>query len=121
MLVNQSRQKAGHDRHTRGRQFVLDDTVYIRNFGNGPKWLPGVVTAVRGPLSYSVTLMDDRVVRRHIDHVQKRTNSSYAESDDWLPEPSMSSTSSPGIPHTLELRRSSRIRTAPERFNPCSS
>ena len=37
------------------------DSVYVRNFSNGPKWMPGVVTAVLGPVSYTVTLMDNQV------------------------------------------------------------
>ena len=49
------------------------DTVYVGNFGSGPCWLPGVVTVKTGPLSYVVQLSDGRVVRRHQDHVRKRT------------------------------------------------
>ncbi|KAL5491764.1 hypothetical protein EMCRGX_G017118 [Ephydatia muelleri] len=32
----------------------------------GPKWLPGKVTSIRGPLSVTVELADGRSVRRHI-------------------------------------------------------
>ena len=66
------------------------DRVYVRNFSSGPKWLPGEVKSVRGPLSYEVTLLDDRFVCRHVDHVRKHsdsTPSSMNPMDLCLPEP----------------------------------
>ena len=97
VLASQARQKAGHDQHARVREFRIDDQVYARNFADGTKWLPGVITATRGPLSYEVTLTDGRVVRRHIDHLRKQLDgSSPTESRDvWLPDPINTPTSTP--------------------------
>ena len=47
--------------------------VYVKNFGRGSPWLPGVVQEARGPVSYTVELEDGRVVRRHVDYVRVRT------------------------------------------------
>ena len=46
------------------------DIVYVKNFSNGPAWLPaGVVVRERGPLRFNVRLADGRDVRRHVDHM----------------------------------------------------
>ena len=71
---NQFRQKMAHDQRARNRSFELGDTVFIKNFADGPTWLPGVVTALHGLLICDVC----RVVWRHIDHVQSRVSR-------WLP------------------------------------
>ena len=126
VMANQSCQKANHDQHARARQFAEGDTVYVRNFASGPKWLPGVVTATRGPLSYHVTLQDNRVIRRHVDHIRERTDSSTIEPPDvWLPEPTDPTPTVTETPHGASspaiVRRSSRVRTAPDRFDPSSN
>ena len=59
-----------HNQHSRQRVFSVGNSVLIKNFGSGPKWLKGQITAIRGPLSYTVRLPDGRYVRRHVDHVQ---------------------------------------------------
>ena len=46
-------QRKFHDRHTKERQFVVGDAVFIRDFPSG---IPGMVSAVNGPLSYRVEL-----------------------------------------------------------------
>ena len=67
---NQQRQK-GHDQHARERQFSVSDSVYVRNFGQGEVWFPGVISEVTGPVSYTTELTDGsgKTVRRHQDHV----------------------------------------------------
>ena len=77
---NQQRQKEGHDQHACERQFSVSDSVYVRNFGQGEVWFPGVISEVTGPVSYMIELMDGsgRTVRQHWDHVQRR--------HDMLPE-----------------------------------
>ena len=49
---------------------------------NGPKWLSGVFMAIRGPLSYEVTLSDHRVMRRHVDHLKSCASSSMDSGSD---------------------------------------
>jgi len=53
---SQLRQKTAHDQHTKVRSFKLNDPVYARSFPGATKWLPGVITAIKGPLSYEITL-----------------------------------------------------------------
>ena len=73
----------------------------MKNFGNGPTWLPGIVKEVRGPLSYIVTLYDGREVHKHVDQIRIRTvastnlESDNEISDDFLPAPMTESTPSP--------------------------
>ena len=50
----------------------MGDTVGVKNFAAGPKWLEGYVTNQNGPVSFEVTLIDGRVVRRHIDHLNSK-------------------------------------------------
>ena len=90
VTASQARQKAGHDRRaSKVRSFQLDKAVYAKNSASGPKWLSGVISAIRGPLSYEVTLSDHRVIRRHVDHLKSRASSSMdsGSDDDWLPDP----------------------------------
>ena len=68
----QLQQKVDHDRAARLRNFKEDETVYVRNFGPGQKWLPGTIVATTGPVSYRVLLEDGRVWRRHQDHMRQR-------------------------------------------------
>lgn len=37
----QTSQKNYHDRHAKHRNFEEGDSVYTKNFGYGPKWIPG--------------------------------------------------------------------------------
>ncbi|XP_071092521.1 uncharacterized protein [Haliotis cracherodii] len=69
---SQWRQKIQHDLHVKDRSMKEQDTVYVKNFGNGMKWLPGTVSNRTGPLSFEVELSDGRNVRRHQDHVRTR-------------------------------------------------
>ena len=69
---NQERQKENHDVHTRQRSFQVGEEVYVLNHRGMPKWIPGKVTAVRGPLTLIVTLDDGTESRYHVDHVKER-------------------------------------------------
>ena len=68
----QLQQKVDHDHAARSRSFKDNETVYVRNFGPGQKWLPGTIVATTGPVSYRVLLEDGRVWRRHQDHMRQR-------------------------------------------------
>ncbi|XP_038590459.1 uncharacterized protein K02A2.6-like [Micropterus salmoides] len=65
----QERQIRDHDRKARGRWFKPGDSVLTQNFSLGPKWIPGIIESVTGPVSYKVLLGDGRVVRRHVDQI----------------------------------------------------
>ena len=68
----QNMQKMNHDYHAKERALHVGTTVYIKNFGRGPKWLAGRITGINGPLSYNIQLLDGRVMKRHQDHVKLR-------------------------------------------------
>ena len=83
----EDRQKLVHDAHARPRQFALQDTVYARNYGSGPLWLPGLVVGLRGSAMYDIQLSDKRVIRRHVDQLRSRVRNSGEDagpSDDML-------------------------------------
>ena len=84
----QLQQKVDHDRAARSRSFNADETVYVRNFGPGQKWLQGTIVATTGPVSYRVLLEDGRVWRRNQDHMRQR----------WEKQVSSSETESPITP-----------------------
>lgn len=71
--ARQNQQKASHDRRARDRRFAEGDPVFVRNFRQGPRWLPGLIEQISGPVSYRVRLSDGRLLRCHQDQVRKRT------------------------------------------------
>ncbi|XP_069103153.1 uncharacterized protein [Argopecten irradians] len=84
-----------HDKSSKDRTSTLQpgDKVYVKNFAKGPKWLPGKIEAKTGPVSYTVTINEGHTIRRHIDHVRKRTD--YGE---W----NTSSAKTPEVDHEFE-------------------
>ena len=70
----QWQQKVCHDKLSPRKPFNKGEKVYARNFGTstGQKWLPAVIVEVTGPVSFMVRLQDNRLVRRHMDHLQPR-------------------------------------------------
>lgn len=70
--VQQQKQKFYHDKKAKEHSFCVGDPVLIRNFSYGPKWIPGYIDTVTGPLSYKVILGDGNVVRRHVDQIHSR-------------------------------------------------
>lgn len=55
----QQRQKQQHDASSRDRCFMEGDTVFVKNFQAGDKWLPGTISKRSGPVSFEV----DDVIR----------------------------------------------------------
>ena len=70
--ARQSQQKLNHDKKSRAQQFSIDDQVFVRNHAQGDKWLPGVISALSGPVSYRVKLQDSRIIRCHQDQLRPR-------------------------------------------------
>ena len=77
-LVSQKVQK---DKNARPRSYQVGDQVYVRNFGTGDKWVPGVMLASAGPRCVNITLSNQQVVRRHLDQVRGR-NADVPTTDD---------------------------------------
>ncbi len=65
----QSKQKQHHDNKWQVRSFQVGDAVLTRNFSYGPKWIPGFIAKVTGPLSYQAMFGDGKTVRRHVDQI----------------------------------------------------
>ena len=117
----QKLQKQRYDQHTTVRQFVPDDAVYVRNFGEGDTWLAGTIVNAPGPRSYNVKLSDDRVVRRHADHICFRClpdQISDTSSDGTIPFPTISDAIPPAdnVVPSVPLRRSTRTSRPPDRL-----
>ena len=72
MQQAQDRQKQSHDAHSASRLFLVDDTVYARNYGPGPRWLPGLVVGLQGSAMFQIRLSDNHVVVRHVDQLRHR-------------------------------------------------
>ena len=54
----QSRQKEAHDRRAHCREFLVGQSVMVRNLRPGPGWIPGVIVERLGPVSYLVETSD---------------------------------------------------------------
>ena len=69
---SQEAQKKYHDPRTpRSLNLEPSADVRVRNYGKGPKWIPGKVKKKTGPVSYRVALDDEMVViPRHEDQLQ---------------------------------------------------
>ena len=82
----QERQKARHDSHARGREFEPGDTVYVRNYAAGNRWLPGKVVKKLGLTMYAVLLEEGRSVRKYTDQMRSRiVNKSQTDSSSEKP------------------------------------
>ena len=53
------------------RELGIGQTVMARNYRTKEKWVPGVITAHPGPLSYEVSVAPNTVWRRHIDQLKE--------------------------------------------------
>ena len=66
----QQNQKDNHGLHANNQLFSIGDTqVLFRGFPNGKKWLPGIATQSKGPLSFLIELDDGRVICHHIERI----------------------------------------------------
>ena len=54
----------------RSRELDIGQSVWARNFRDGPKWIQAEVSDCIGPLSYLVKLPSGETWRRHIDHLR---------------------------------------------------
>lgn len=68
----QLQQKARHDITAKHRVFVIGDTVFVKNFSSGYRWLPGEIVKVTGPVSFVVDLEDGRRRRYHQNQIRHR-------------------------------------------------
>ena len=66
----QADQKAYHDVHSRARQFSVGQSVMVRNFRDGPHWVPGIIVKILRPLSYDIRVRGGQTWKRHLDHIR---------------------------------------------------
>ena len=100
----QDAQKTNHDQHAKARSFDVRDSVFARDFPTGIKWLPGVISEVKGQLSYVVKLEDERLIWHHVDHICVRSSSTPVD------------TVEPPQADSPTLRRSARASQPRDRF-----
>ena len=99
------------------RTFNDGELVLCRNYRrHADKWLPAKVLHRTGPLSYQVELTDGRVWRRHIDQLRTR---SQEQAEPPISDVFDRNPESISVMEQPQLRRSTRSRRSPNRFNPC--
>ena len=69
----QLQQKEQHDSRSRERHLEVGTNVFVRNYHQGDRWLPGVIEQRTGPVSFRVKLTDGRIRRCHQDQIRNRS------------------------------------------------
>ena len=68
----QEQQTTAHDKTAKDRFFMEGEQVMVRNYAEGPDWVPARITEQTGPVSYKVTLDDtNQTWRRHLDAIRR--------------------------------------------------
>ena len=47
----------------------------MRMYTGREKWIPGIIRAKLGPVTYSVEVSQGRIIKRHIDQLRQRADS----------------------------------------------
>jgi len=55
-------QKQNYVVHTKPKQFLIGDPIWIRNFRPGKRWLPGTIKERKGKVMYKVVLEGKTIV-----------------------------------------------------------
>lgn len=76
VALSQTQSKFRHDSGAQSRKFETGDKVYVKNFAQGKRWLPGTVRKTEGTVILEIQLNSGSVLRRHKDHVRLRVESS---------------------------------------------
>nr|XP_050024602.1 uncharacterized protein K02A2.6-like [Dermacentor andersoni] len=116
-------------RKQRAREFAVGESVLVRNFRRGAKWLPGIVLGRTGSVSYRVHVETGGGVfawKRHQNHIiqardmdlpyipEQRDDPEQPRPDSRDPvQPASSS-----LPATAERRYPARQRRPPDRYVP---
>ncbi|XP_022595499.1 uncharacterized protein K02A2.6-like, partial [Seriola dumerili] len=100
VVKKQWKQKVNHDTHTKLRSFAPGNPIFTKNYGNGPKWIPGTIESCTGPLSCTVLIGNGQIVRRHIDQIRKRESSGVPDIDPSTPQ----AVSSPSLMETEQVQ-----------------
>ena len=69
----QNRQINSHDKRVKSRNFSVGDMTYVRNYGQGPKWVKGTIADTSGAYNFLVEVMlSGQLMRwkRHVDQLR---------------------------------------------------
>ena len=117
------------------REFKVNDSVLLRNFGSGQRWMEGTITRQLGAVNFEVET-DERLLRRHTDQllklpprrevegipvVQMDNTTVVPEIPGEIPEPEITqmdnSATVTGEPTTPSIRTSGRLRRPSVKLN----
>ena len=76
-LEEEGKMSKFNDSQVNENKFVVGQAVFVKNFSQGPPWLPAVVIEVKGVRNYVVKVPredGDLYWRRHADHLKIRSN-----------------------------------------------
>jgi len=68
-MAQQQQQKAAHDQRARGRSFAEGQTVLVKNWRDGPRWVRGVIISCSGDVHYEVDVGENNPRRCHADQL----------------------------------------------------
>ena len=72
MKKKQVKQSENHNGKKDVRKLAKDDNIYVENFARkNPRWIPGKIVKITGPLPNEIQLQDGTLVKRHVDHVRE--------------------------------------------------
>ena len=62
-----------HDQHARQRELQIGQHVMVKNMppNSAPKWVPGKIVDILGPVSFLVEDERGRQLKRHLDHLKE--------------------------------------------------
>ena len=67
------RQEESYNKHTKSRNFKIGDLVWVRNFREGKRWVPGIIKEIVGKVIYKVLIESKDVVwHRHANQLKTR-------------------------------------------------
>ena len=99
------------------RKFKVGELVWCKNFGQGDKWVPGIITEVKGNVNYKVSVPEKKeTLHRHIDQLrlrvkattEVRSEKSESYDDLELPRTPSQANVTPTTSENTTLRRSTR-------------
>lgn len=77
------------------------ESNFYKNYGYGPKQIPGTTESCTGPLSCTVLIGNGQVVRRHVDQIRKWELSGVPDIDPSTPQ--AVSIPFPGMPEQVQF------------------
>ena len=68
------------------REFREGELVWARNFGEGEKWISGIIKKRLGNVTYEVKFEGKPASNRHVDHLKKREKKDVSEAEGLIIE-----------------------------------